>query len=89
MGMFPGGQASCLQLSRRFTKDERGKRKKKPREAADRGRKERVVERERERGGVERREKCLACASKDERKEENARIFSRTFLALSFLICFL
>lgn len=41
MGMFPGGQASCLQLSRRFTKDERGKRKKKPREAVDRGRKRR------------------------------------------------
>jgi len=72
MGMFPGGQASCLQLSRRFTKDERGKRKKKPREAADRGRKERVVERERERGGVERREKCLACAPKG-RKEGRKR----------------
>lgn len=51
MGMFPGEQPSCLQLSRRFTKDERGERKKKAADGvADRGRESR--ERKGEGAGV-------------------------------------
>lgn len=74
-------------LARRFTKDERGERKKKAHEAADRGRESRNEKGED--AGVKNVSRARWRTNGEREREPNAGKFRREVPTATFLICFL